>query len=90
VLAGNARANVFHTGFSAGGGYASGKQAMAAVRCPTLFVIGRHDQMTPPRAARALARLARQGRTVEVDAGHALMSEAPDAVLFAPRDFLAG
>ena len=89
VLAGNAQANVFHTGFKACDDYANGEQAMAAVQCPTLFVIGRHDQMTPPRSARALARLARQGRTVEVDAGHALMSEAPDAVLFALRDFLA-
>ena len=63
---------------------------MAAVHCPTLFVIGRHDQMTPPKAARALAAHARNATLAEVEAGHALMLEAPDAVLFALRDFLAG
>jgi pimeloyl-ACP methyl ester carboxylesterase len=65
------------------------EQAMRAVRCPTLFLVGQHDQMTPPKAARALAAHARQARTVEVNAGHALMTEAPDEVLFALRDFLA-
>jgi pimeloyl-ACP methyl ester carboxylesterase len=44
--------------------------------------------MTPPRAARALAARAPQAKVVTVPAGHALMSEAPDDVLFALRDFL--
>ena len=44
--------------------------------------------MTPPRAARALASKIDRSKTVVVEAGHALMSEAPDAVLFALRDFL--
>ncbi len=62
---------------------------MAAVQCPTLLLVGRHDQMTPPRAARALAAHARQATVVEVEAGHALMTEAPDAVLDALRQFLS-
>lgn len=89
MLASNPRVNVFHAGFKACDDYAGGEQAMAAVRCPTLFVIGRHDQMTPPKAARALAAHARNASLVEVEAGHALMLEAPDEVLFALRDFLA-
>ena len=89
VLASNPAVNVFHTGFQACDRYAGGEQAMAAVQCPTLFLVGRHDQMTPPRAARALAAHARQARVVEVEAGHALMTEAPGEVLDALRDFLA-
>ena len=90
VLASNRDANVFHIGFKACNDYARGEEAMAAVQCPTLFLLGAADQMTPPRAARALAARARDARVVTVEAGHALMSEAPDAVLFALRDFLQG
>ena len=39
--------------------------------------------------AKALAAHARLAKIVEVNAGHALMTEAPDEVLFALRDFLA-
>lgn len=90
MLASNREVNVFHAGFVACDQYAGGEQAIAAVQCPTLFVIGRHDQMTPPKSARALAGKARQARLVEVDAGHALMTEAPGAVLDALRGFLMG
>jgi len=90
VLASNRAVNVFHTGFKACDDYAGGEQAMAAVPCPTLFIVGRHDQMTPPKAARALAQRARNASLVEVDAGHALMLEAPGPVLDALRSFLAG
>jgi len=88
VLASNRDANVFHIGFKACNDYANGEVAMAAVTCPVLFLLGQADQMTPPRAAKALAATARQARVVTVQAGHALMSEAPDAVLFALRDFV--
>ena len=90
VLASNREANVFHAGFKACNDYAGGEAAMARVRCPVLFLLGAADQMTPPRAARTLAAGALDGRTVTVAAGHALMSEAPDAVLLALRDFLGG
>ena len=43
----------------------------------------------PTKAAKALAAHARLAKIVEVNAGHALMTEAPDEVLFALRDFLA-
>jgi pimeloyl-ACP methyl ester carboxylesterase len=89
VLASNREANVFHIGFKACNDYANGEAAMEAVRCPVLFVLGSADQMTPPRAAKALAAKARAGRTVQVAAGHQMMSEAPDEVLFALRDFLS-
>jgi pimeloyl-ACP methyl ester carboxylesterase len=88
VLASNRNSNVFHTGFNACDSYAGGAAAMSAVTCPTLFLIGRYDQMTPPKSARALAQHARQATLVEVNAGHALMTEAPDEVLDALKNFL--
>ena len=88
VLASNTKANVFHIGFKACNDYANGEAAMPKVQCPVLFVLGAADQMTPPRATKALTRLAPNARVVTVQAGHALMSEAPDATLFALRDFL--
>jgi pimeloyl-ACP methyl ester carboxylesterase len=89
VLASNRQANVFHIGFSACNDYANGEAAMAAVQCPVLLVLGSADQMTPPRAAKALIAKGRNARVVTVTAGHQMMTEAPDAVLFALADFLA-
>jgi pimeloyl-ACP methyl ester carboxylesterase len=88
VLASNARVNVFHRGFVACDSYAGGEAAMAKVQCPVLFVLGRNDAMTPPKAAQALQQKARNGQTVLVDGGHQMMTESPDQVLFALRDFL--
>jgi len=88
VLASNPKANVFHVGFKACDSYAGGEAAMDAVRCPVLFLLGSADQMTPPAATRALAARAKGAQVVTVDAGHALMSEAPDAVLAALGQFL--
>ncbi|MEJ5990116.1 alpha/beta hydrolase [Ramlibacter sp. PS3R-8] len=88
VLASNRTVNVFHRGFVACDSYAGGDEAIDKVRCPVLFVLGKSDAMTPPKAAQGLQQKARDGRTVLVDGGHQMMSEAPDAVLFALRDFL--
>ena len=94
VLASNTEVNVFHRGFKACDSYANGEAAMAAITCPVLFLLGDVDQMTPPKAAQGLIAAARQaGKTVRVtclDVGHHQMSEAPDATLFAIRDFLKG
>ena len=88
VLASNLQVNVFHRGFVACDAYDQGLQAMAQVACPVLFILGRHDQMTPPKAAQPLVQAARQARVVQLRAGHSLMTEAPDAVLDALFDFL--
>ena len=89
LLASNPRVNVFHAGFKACDAYTGGDTAMAKVSAPTLFVLGIRDQMTPPKAAQLLVTAATNGKVVMVDAGHQMMTEAPDAVLFAIRDFLA-
>ncbi|WP_020652067.1 alpha/beta fold hydrolase [Massilia niastensis] len=77
---------LFHTDFAACNAYANGEAAAAAVSCPTLFVLGSKDMMTPPRSAKLLTSTIRHGRIVTVAAGHSMMAEAPDAVL----DALAG
>ncbi len=88
VLASNRQVNVFHRGFAACDSYTGADAAMEKVQCPVLFVLGRHDAMTPPKAAEPLQRRARHGRTVVVNGGHAMMAEAPDEVLTALADFL--
>jgi pimeloyl-ACP methyl ester carboxylesterase len=59
------------------------------VKCPALFILGKRDMMTPPRAAKSLQEQIPGARTVLIDySGHSLMAEAPDAVLDALIDFL--
>jgi pimeloyl-ACP methyl ester carboxylesterase len=79
---------LFHTDFAACNAYANGEAAAASVACPTLFVQGRKDVMTPPRSARLLTGTIKHASVVGVDAGHAMMSEAPDAVLDALLRFV--
>ena len=88
VLASNPRVNVFHAGFKACHAYAGGDAAMLKVTAPTLFVLGQHDQMTPPKAAQSLVRAAQHPTVVTVPGGHQMMLEAPEAVLAALREFL--
>lgn len=73
---------VFFTDFSACNGYRNGEAAAQSVTCPTLFLLGKRDMMTPPKAAIALAGTMADARVVQLDAcGHALMAEQPDQVL---------
>ena len=59
------------------------------VKCPVLFILGKRDVMTPPRAAKGLQDKLPGARTVVIDfSGHSLMAEAPDATLDALIDFL--
>ena len=88
VLASHPGTNLMHTGFKACDDYRNGEAAMARVECPTLFLLGAQDVMTPPQAAARLQAGARDGRTVTLDCGHALMSEDPEGVLQALRQFL--
>ena len=88
VLASNPKVNVFHRGFVACDSYGGGEAAMAKVQCPVLFLLGKSDARAPPKAAQSLQAKARDARTVLVEGGHQMMTEAPDAVLFALRDFL--
>lgn len=80
---------VMHADFAACNAYANGIAAAGKLACPVLFVLGKRDIMTPPRATKELAAALKQSKTVEVaGSGHALMSEKPDEVLDALRAFV--
>lgn len=83
--------HLFHTDFSACNAYAHGIERAAQVRCPVRLVLGAKDMMTPPRATRALVDALKAGGArvdvITLDAGHALMSEQPDATLDALYTF---
>lgn len=89
VLASNAEVNLFHTGFVACDSYRNGEAAMAQVICPTLFVLGELDQMTPPKAAKGLIARAQEGKVVMLPGGHHQMLETPEPMLRALVEFLA-
>ena len=60
------------------------------VQCPVLFVLGKRDVMTPPRAAEELrGKISPSQLTVVDSSGHGLMGEAPDATLDALVAFLS-
>jgi pimeloyl-ACP methyl ester carboxylesterase len=88
VLASNKEVNLFHTGFVACDSYRNGEAAMAQVSCPTLFVLGDVDQMTPPKAAKGLIAKAKNARVVMLPGGHHQMTETPEGLLQALVDFL--
>jgi pimeloyl-ACP methyl ester carboxylesterase len=80
---------VLATDLAACAAYAAGPEHAAAVRCPTLVVVGALDRMIPPKAGRGLAALIPGARVAVVEeAGHTMMLEAPDATLAAVRDLL--
>jgi len=69
--------------------YQGGLEAAAQVRCPTLLILGSRDLMTPLKVGKELAKPITNSRTAIIDgAGHAMMSEAPDAVLDALRGLM--
>jgi pimeloyl-ACP methyl ester carboxylesterase len=79
--------NLFLTDFRACNAYRGALDAAARVACPATIVVGRRDQMTMPKDASALASAL--GTTpVAIEAGHALMTEAPDELLQALRGAL--
>jgi len=88
VLASNTQVNLFHRGFKACDDYTAGEAAMDKVQCPVLFILGKGDSMTLPKMAAPLQAKAKNGKTVLLQAGHQMMTEAPEEVLFAIRDFL--
>jgi len=81
---------VLHSDLKACNDYAAGLDSAATVKCPALFLLGRRDVMTPPRAAASIAQAIAGSRTVQIaSSGHSLMAEAPDAVLDALIEFFA-
>jgi len=84
-------AGVLATDLAACHAYADGLAAAERTQAPALVIIGERDLMTPPKAAQAVcAALRARTATTQMapltvehlpEAGHSMLSEAPDAVL---------
>ena len=79
--------NLFHHDFSLCDRYDQGLQAAGRVSARVTMVLGSHDQMTPPKAARDIAA-ALKAHVVTLASGHSLPAEAPDALLQSLRTAL--
>ncbi len=80
----DAEGNLFEHDFRVCDAYANGLQAAARVACPASLIVGTRDAMTPAKATKELASVLR-ATVARIVSGHALMQEAPDAVLNAMR-----
>jgi pimeloyl-ACP methyl ester carboxylesterase len=78
---------VLYRDFFACNAYQDGAVAAASVTCPTLFICGVRDMMTPLRSAKGLIAAIPHAKLVQVESGHEMMAEQPDAVLDALFDF---
>ncbi len=73
---------VLHNDLLACKNYVRGLDAAAAIKVPTLFVIGERDMMTPPKAGQAAISAIAGAKVVRLkEAGHTMLSETPDEVL---------
>ncbi len=83
---------VLHADMSACNAYTAGFDAAAEVTCPVLLLSAAQDRMTPPKAiaplANAFTSAKKVNKVVLSGAGHAMMAEAPGAVLDAIWPFV--
>ena len=84
----HAGANLFSIDFTACNQYAGGLAAAARVQCRVGMLLGEKDSMAIPKSAGEIAG-ATQARVLYLNAGHSLMSEAPDGVLNGLRELLS-
>ena len=80
VQASSAHSSLFHHDFSVCNNYQGGLQAAKSVHCPVNLVLGHADQMTPAKQAREITQ-ALNAKVHVLDAGHSLMTEAPEQLL---------
>lgn len=80
TLRGYTGGNLFYEDFAACNAYAGLEAAAPALSCPVHLVLGRHDQMTPARAAQPMSQLL-QAQVHTVNSGHAIMAEVPRELL---------
>jgi pimeloyl-ACP methyl ester carboxylesterase len=82
------RPGVLFTDLRACDDYRDGLTSAAKVTVPATLVLGERDLMTPAKAGMELAAALPNARVVTLKgAGHMLMSERPDEVLAAVREF---
>jgi pimeloyl-ACP methyl ester carboxylesterase len=83
-----ARPGVLFTDLRACDDYRDGLTSAAKVTVPATLVLGERDLMTPAKAGMELAAALPNARVITLKgAGHMLMSERPDEVLAAVREF---
>jgi len=83
VLAGN-RVDVIHTDLAGCNAYKDALDRAAAVKCPTVLVLGDGDLMTPAAKGKALGAAIAGARTIVLqNCGHFMMVERPDETLAA-------
>ena len=80
----DAPGNLFEHDFRVCDAYAGGMEAAARVTCKAHLIVGSRDVMTPAKATKELAGTLNAAIS-RISSGHALMQEAPDAVLNAMR-----
>lgn len=83
-IQGDADGNLFEHDFRVCDAYAGGIEAAKRVTCPAHLIVGSRDVMTPAKATKELAGML-NAAVSRIVSGHALMQEAPDAVLNAVR-----
>ncbi|MFL6628493.1 MAG: alpha/beta fold hydrolase [Vitreoscilla sp.] len=83
-IQGDADGNLFEHDFRVCDAYAGGIEAAKRVTCPAHLIVGSRDVMTPAKATKELAGML-NAAVSRIVSGHALMQEAPDAVLNALR-----
>ena len=77
---------LLYTDLAACNAYVNGESAAASIACPTVLVMGTHDMMTPPRSTTLLTGAIKHAKVTRVDAGHAMMAQAPAPVCAALID----
>ena len=86
----NSRPGAVFTDLTACNNYDGGQAAMAKVDCSVLFLSGIQDKMAPAKLARKEAENNQNAEIVMLPrCGHSIMSENPDGVREALRDFIA-
>ncbi len=74
--------NVIHIDLAACQAYDAGLAHAQAVQCPTLFVLGERDIMTPVRSAQGVIDAVTNARVSVLEGcGHSIMLERPEALL---------
>lgn len=72
---------LLHTDLQACNAYANGEVAARSIACPVTLITASADRMTPPKSTTTLrAALRHQFNEVELQSGHQMMAEQPDAV----------
>lgn len=77
-----AKKDVIHLDLKACEDYSAGQDHGRSIRCPTLFILGDRDIMTPMRSAQTLVDTIADAKVCRMtNTGHSLMMEKPDALL---------